>query len=233
MRASATDTITTMTLDYAKARETMVEQQIRPWDVLDPRVLDVLATLPREAFVPAEYRALAYTDVPLPLAHGETMMKPVVEGRTLQALELDPGDDVLEIGTGSGYLTACLARLAREVVSIECHADLADDARTRLAAQSIGNATVITADAMTYRTDRRFSAVCVTGAVSRIPTHFLDWLQPGGRMFIVHGRSPAMEAVLVRVDGGGNAVNAPRIQSLFETDIPYLVGAAPVPTFEF
>lgn len=222
-----------MTLDYAKARETMVEQQIRPWDVLDPRVLDVLATLPREAFVPAAYRALAYTDVPLPLAHGETMMKPVVEGRTLQALELDPGDDVLEIGTGSGYLAACLARLARDVVSIELHADLADGARTHLAALSISNATVITADAMAYRSERRFSAVCVTGAVTAIPAHFLDWLQPGGRMFIIRGHSPAMEAVLVRADGNGNAVNAPRIQSLFETDIPYLVGAAPVPTFEF
>lgn len=222
-----------MTLDYAKARETMVEQQVRPWDVLDPRVLDVLATLPREAFVPAACRALAYTDVPLPLAHGETMMKPVVEGRTLQALDLGPGEDVLEIGAGSGFLTACLARLAREVVSIERHADLADGARAQLTALSISNATVITADAMSYRTDRRFSAVCVTGAVAEIPAHFLNWLQPGGRMFIVRGRSPAMEAVLVRADGGSNAVNASRIQSLFETDLPYLVGAAPVPTFEF
>ena len=222
-----------MTFDYAKARETMVEQQVRPWDVLDPRVLAVLATLPREAFVPAAYRALAYTDVPLPLPHGETMMKPVVEGRTLQALDLGPGDDVLEIGTGSGFLTACLARLAREVVSIERHADLADAARTQLAALSISNASVITAEAMTYRTQRRFSAVCVTGAVAEIPAHFLDLLQPGGRMFIVRGRSPAMEAVLVRADGGGDAVNAPRIQSLFETDLTYLVGTAPAPTFDF
>lgn len=222
-----------MTLDYAKARETMVEQQVRPWDVLDPRVLDVLATLPREAFVPAAYRALAYADIPLPLAHGETMMKPVVEGRTLQALDLGPGDDVLEIGTGSGFLTACLGRLAREVVSVERHADLAEGARAQLAAQSVSNATVITADALAYRTDRRFSAICVTGAVATIPAHFLDWLQPGGRMFIVRGRSPAMEAVLVRAAGGDNAVNEPRIQSLFETDLTYLVGTAPVPTFEF
>ena len=221
-----------MTLDYAKARETMVEQQVRPWDVLDPRVLAVLSSLPREAFVPDAYRALAYTDTPLPLAHGETMMKPVVEGRTLQALDLGPGDDVLEIGTGSGFLTACLARLARDVVSLERHADLAEGARAHLAAQSISNATVITADALAYRSDRRFSAVCVTGAVSEIPAHFLDWLKPGGRMFIIRGRSPAMEAVLVTADGGDTAVNAPRIQSLFETDLPYLVGTAPVPTFE-
>lgn len=222
-----------MTLDYAKARETMVEQQVRPWDVLDPRVLAVLSAIPREAFVPTAYRALAYTDTPLPLAHGETMMKPVVEGRTLQALDLGPGDDVLEIGTGSGFLTACLARLARDVVSLERHADLAEGARAHLAVQSASNATVITADAMTYRTDRRFAAVCVTGAVAEIPAHFLDWLKPGGRMFIVRGRSPAMEAVLVTAAGGDAAVNAPRIQSLFETDLPYLVGTTPVPTFEF
>lgn len=219
-----------MKLDYAKARALMVEQQVRPWDVLDPRVLDVLATLPREAFVPAAYRALAYTDTPLPLPHGEAMMKPVVEGRTLQALDLHPGDDVLEIGTGSGFLTACLARMARDVVSLERHADLADTARANLAAQSIGNAAVITVDALGYHTQRRFSAVCVTGAVTDIPAHFLQWLQPGGRMFIVRGRSPAMEAVLVHAD---DAVNAPRIESLFETDLPYLAGAAPVPAFEF
>ena len=124
------------TIDYAKARELMVEQQVRPWDVLDPRVLDVLAFLPREDFVPAVHRSLAYTDVPLPLAHGEVMMKPVVEGRMLQALSIEAGDEVLEIGTGSGFLTACLGRLAREVVSLERHADLADAARATLAAHA-------------------------------------------------------------------------------------------------
>jgi protein-L-isoaspartate(D-aspartate) O-methyltransferase len=215
-------------MDYIKARELMVEQQVRPWDVLDPRVLDVLATLPREAFVPAEHSRLAYADLALPLAHGESMMKPVVEGRTLQALALDPGDDVLEIGTGSGFLTACLGRLAREVVSIERHADLADGARAVLARQGVDNAQVITADALAWTPDRRFSAICVTGAVDTIPQRFIDWLQPDGRLFVVRGRSPVMEAVLLR-----NDVNASRIQSLFETDLPYLAGAAPAPAFKF
>src|SRR3546814_3687335 len=100
----------------------MVERQVRPWDVLDVRVLDVLVRLPREAFVPETHRARAYADIELPLGHGERMMKPVVEGRALQALELQPGDEVLEIGTGSGFLAACLGRLARDVVSIERHA---------------------------------------------------------------------------------------------------------------
>lgn len=215
------------TIDYAKAREVMVEQQIRPWDVLDPRVLDVLATVPRERFVPAAHRNLAYADISLPLGHGESMMKPVVEGRTLQALELAPGDDVLEIGTGSGFLSACLGQLAREVVSLERHADLADAARANLAAQGTGNVNVITADAFSWDNSRRFAAICVTGAVAAIPTRFIEWLQPGGRMFIVRGRSPAMEAVLLR-----NASGSPRIESLFETDLPYLAGAAPAPTFE-
>lgn len=216
------------TIDYAKARELMVEQQVRPWDVLDPRVLDVLAALPREAFVPAAHRNLAYADLALPLGHGEFTMKPVLEGRTLHSLELDPTDDVLEIGTGSGYLTACLGRLTREVTSLEIHADLAEAARARLSEQSVDNAQVVVADAYAWRSERRYNAICVTGAVADIPPHFYDWLQPGGRLFVVHGRSPAMEAVLVR-----NEVNARRIQSLFETDLPYLVGAAPKPVFEF
>lgn len=216
------------TLDYAKARELMVEQQVRPWDVLDARVLDALFTLPRDAFVPAAYRALAYTDLGLPLGHGEVMMKPVVEGRMLQALGLDAGEAVLEIGTGSGFITACLGRLAREVVSLELHADLADAARARLDAMRLaGNIRIETANAFAWTSERRFDAICVTGAVDAIPARFREWLQPGGRMFVVHGRSPVMEAVLVR-----NDVNGVRIESLFETDLPYLVGAAPAPTFE-
>ncbi|WP_345294313.1 protein-L-isoaspartate O-methyltransferase [Luteimonas vadosa] len=217
-----------MPLDYAKARETMVEQQVRPWDVLDPRVLAVLADLPRDAFVPEAHRALAYADIEIPLGHGQRMMKPVVEGRVLQALALEPGEEVLEIGTGSGFLSACLGRLARDVTSLELHADLADRARARLQAHDIGNVRVECADAMAWASDRRFDAVCVTGAVDAIPPGFLQWLRPGGRMFVVHGRAPAMQAVLARVDGGHV-----RTESLFETDLPYLAGAAPVPTFEF
>lgn len=221
----------TMTIDYARARETMVEQQIRPWDVLDQRVLDVLAELPREDFVPGPYRALAYSDIEIPLGHGERMLKPVVAGRMLQSLAPAAGDDVLEIGTGSGYLSACFGRLARDVVSLERHADLADAARARLGAHGIGNVAVETADAFAWDTGRRFDAICVTAAVDRIPSRFLGWLRPGGRMFVVHGRAPAMEAVLVRMVG--DDVNAARTESLFETDLAYLAGAAPAPEFQF
>lgn len=217
-----------MTLDYAKARAAMVEQQVRPWDVLDPRVLRVLSELPREDFVPAAHRALAYVDIAIPLGHGEAMMKPVVEGRALQALLPTEGDEVLEIGTGSGFMAAALGRLAREVVSIERHADFADGARAHLLASGFGNVRVEHADAFTWDNTRRFDAICVTGAVDTVPSRFLQWLRPGGRMFIVHGRAPAMQAALLRAE-----VNGTRSESLFETDLTYLAGAAPVPAFEF
>ena len=214
-----------MTIDYSHARELMVEQQIRPWDVLEIRVLDVLARLPREAFVAESHRALAYTDIELPLGNGQKMMKPVIEGRTLQALDLQPGDEVLEIGTGSGYLSACMGELAREVLSLEIDAELATTARARLDAAGLGNNVRIeTADALTWNTERRFDAICVTGAVDVIPSRFAQWLRPGGRLFVIRGRSPVMEAVLVKADG--------TTESLFETDIDYLRGAAPAPQFQ-
>ncbi|KAB7628661.1 protein-L-isoaspartate O-methyltransferase family protein [Stenotrophomonas rhizophila] len=214
-----------MTIDYSHARELMVEQQIRPWDVLEIRVLDVLARLPREAFVAESHRALAYADIELPLGNGQKMMKPVIEGRTLQALDLQPGDEVLEIGTGSGYLSACMGELAREVLSLEIDADLATTARARLDAAGLGNNVRIeTADALSWDTERRFDAICVTGAVDVIPSRFAQWLRPGGRLFVIRGRSPVMEAVLVKADG--------TTESLFETDIDYLRGAAPAPQFQ-
>lgn len=215
-----------MSIDYAKAREMMVEQQVRPWDVLDARVLETIASVPREAFVPEALRALAYADTALPLGHGEAMMKPVLEGRALQALQPGSEECVLEIGAGSGYLTACLARLAREVVAIELHADLAEAARARLAAQGCGNARIETADALTWDNAQQFDAICVSGAVDTVPARFLEWLKPGGRMFVVQGRSPAMDATLVHRD-----VNGIRTESLFETDLPYLAGTAPQPVF--
>jgi len=218
-----------MTIDYTEIRDAMVEQQVRPWDVLDARVLEVLGKLPREEFAPAPYRAVAYGDIEIPLGDGQRMLKPVVAGRVLQALLPQPGEVVLEIGTGSGYVTACLAHLAREVVSLERNAGLAETARQRLAAQGLDNATVETADAFDWDTKRRFDAICVTAAVDKVPSRFLEWLRPGGRMFIVHGRAPVMEAVLVH--RGEGDVNAARTESLFDTEIAYLAGAEPAAEF--
>ncbi|MGY0505021.1 protein-L-isoaspartate O-methyltransferase family protein [Luteimonas sp. e5] len=215
-----------MTIDYAKARENMVEQQVRPWEVLDPRVLDVIGRTPREAFVDPAHRELAYADLALPLGGDQFMMKPVVEGRTLQGLLPQANEKVLEVGTGSGYLSACLAQLAASVHSLEIDPTLATRAEGRLAGLGLGNVSVETVDALAWQAHERYDVVCVTGAVAEVPARFLDWVAPGGRLFVIHGQSPVMEAVLIRPGVNGGAA-----ESLFETDLPYLIGAEPAPRF--
>ncbi len=226
--APTADPAMTAPFDYAQARENMVEQQVRPWDVLDLRVLDVLVRMPREEFAPDAHRALAYADMEVPLAHGEAMFKPVLDGRALQALAIGPADDVLDIGSGSGYLTACMGRLGRAATGIERHADLTAAAQARLQRLGLTNTRIVAADAFAWETEARFDAICVGGAVDVIPERFVQWLKPGGRLFAVRGRAPAMEAVLLWQDDNG-----PRIESLFETELPYLHGAAPQPHFHF
>jgi protein-L-isoaspartate(D-aspartate) O-methyltransferase len=217
-----------MPIDFQQARFAMVEQQVRPWDVLDPRVLDTLMTVRREDFVPARHRKLAFADLPLPLEHGEVMMKPVVEGRLLQALNLEANDEVLEIGTGSGFITACLAMLARDVVSIDRHTDFIERTRARLTADNVTNVRLETADVFAWQPGRQFDAICITGAVATDPERFGAWLKPGGRLFVIHGQSPVQEALRITRRGEGF-----HRESLFETDVPYLHDAAPAPHFSF
>lgn len=215
-----------MAVDFEQARFAMVEQQVRPWEVLDFRVLDVIGSVKREDFAPTRHRKLAYADLALPLEHGEFMLKPVIEGRVLQALDLSPEHEVLEIGTGSGYLTACLGRLARAVHSIDVHADFVDRARARLQAAGLANVSLEAADALQFQPGRQFDAVAIGGAVAEVPERFLSWVRPGGKLFVIRGRSPVQEAVLyTRADHGW------AMESLFETDISYLHGAAPVQRF--
>lgn len=213
-------------MNLEHARFAMIEQQVRPWDVLDTRVLEAMTALRREDFVPAAQQQLAFADLPLPLAHGECMMKPVLEGRMLQALALDPCDEVLEIGTGSGFVTACLARLAREVLSIDRHADFIAEAGDRLLRAGISNARLETADALHWQPHRLFDAIAVTAAVAKVPERFTGWLKPGGRLFVIRGLSPVQEAVCITRRG-----ESLHTESLFETDVPYLHGAAPLPQF--
>jgi len=215
-----------MTMNVEHARHAMIEQQVRPWDIVDLQVLAAMSAVPRENFVPAAYRDLAFADTELPIGHGETMFKPVLEGRMLQGLKLQPNDEVLEIGTGTGFITACLASLCRSLVTVDLHADFIANAKNRLAALDLNNIRYEQADALAFNPDQQFDAIAVTGAVTDVPQVFLDWLRPGGRLFIIHGQSPAQEAVcLTRTAQGFDT------ESLFETDIPYLVGAQPVDRF--
>lgn len=217
-------------MNFEQARRNMVENQVRPWDVLDHRVLVALSQVRREDFVPPAYRQLAFADLCLPLGHGEVMMKPVVEGRMLQALDLRATDRVLEIGTGAGFLTACMASLCAEVVSVDSHADFTASAGERLRAAGIGNVTLATGDAVReWQPAGLFDAIVVGRAVFTVPARFLSWLKPGGRLFAMRGQSPAQQAVLLTPQGAGGY----REESLFETDLPYLTHAEPPQSFVF
>jgi len=203
------------------AKRQMLGQQIRAWEVFDERVLSAIEAVPRERFVPSEFRDLAFADIELPLPHGQRMMAPKVEGRLLQALQLEASDRVLEIGTGSGYLTACLARLAGEVVSVEYFPDMVETARAKLAEMTDIDVEVHAADAMTLDYSAEFDAIAVTGSVPELDEHFIRMLRPGGRLFIIVGRPPVMEVRLVRMHHGGRWTE----ESLFETLITPLINA--------
>ena len=212
-----------MSLNIELARHNMIEQQVRPWDVLDSRVLEALSAIRREDFVPPSQRNLAFVDVDLPLGHDEVMLRPVLEGRLLQAASPTRDESVLEVGTGAGFLTACLARLAGSVVSLEQYEDFADAARTRLHAANARNVKIETTDAVrTFSANEAFNVMVVTGAVHTLPQHWRGWIKPGGRIIAFVGDSPAQCAVMYTRDG-----DAWIEQTLFETDLPYLRNAEP------
>lgn len=208
-------------MNYEAARQQMLSQQIRAWDVLDERVLRVLRDTPREIFVPESDRDLAFADAEVPLAHGQCMMAPKVEARLLQELMIEPTDTVLEIGTGSGYLTACLARLADSVVSLEYFADLTEAASSNLGQARIGNVTLRTEDAMTAEPGAQFDVIAVTASVPTLSEQFIRLLKPDGRLFIVVGRAPVMEATLVRKHADGSWTES----GLFETLLTPMINA--------
>jgi protein-L-isoaspartate(D-aspartate) O-methyltransferase len=208
-------------MNLEQARTQMLGQQIRAWEVLDDRVLGVLGTIAREAFVPASYRDLAFADLEIPLDHGQNMMAPKIEGRLLQALRLDPNDSVLEIGTGSGFLTACLAKLAASVVTIDIFDDFSRDARSRLDSLGMTNIEYRTEDALAMDANHRFDAIAVTGSVPELDDHFVRMLRPGGRLFIIVGREPVMEARVVTMLERGQTAQ----DSLFESVVKPLINA--------
>jgi len=205
----------------ARMRFNMIEQQIRPWDVLDIRVLAVMGELPREPFVPDAYRGLAYADTEIPLGGGSVMLAPKVIGRMLQALDVHAGDKVLEIGTGTGYVTACLAALGGQVHSMEIDPELADAARERIAALSLGKVEIETGDGLAGPLeDGPFDVIAVTGSLpTEEPLAMLrQELAEGGRLFAVLGEAPLMQAILETRLTTGDV----RREMLFETSVPAL-----------
>ena len=209
-------------MNFEHARFNMVEQQIRPWEVLDRSVLALMERAPRDAFVPSEYRRLAYADTAVPIGEGEVMMSPRVEARLLQALRIEPDDRVLEIGSGSGFLTYLLAQRAAHVIGIERKPTLADRCRANLAAHDVGNATVETGDGRHgWSPGAPYDVIAVGGSVPVPEPAFGEQLTIGGRLFIVVGKAPAMEAMLVRRTSEREWIH----ESLFETVLPPLAGA--------
>ncbi|UCE89785.1 MAG: protein-L-isoaspartate O-methyltransferase [Pseudomonadota bacterium] len=209
-------------LNLEQARFNMIEQQIRPWEVLDQRVLDLLARVPREDFVPSQYRNLAFTDMRIPLGHGQVMMSPKVEARMLQALDIRPDDTVLEIGTGSGYVTALLANLARQVYSVEILAELNVEAGNKLAGHGLDNVTLAVSDGLRGPDEHApFDVIALTGSLPVLPGYFEQSLKVGGRLFAIVGDAPVMQAELITRVGDNDWAR----EYLFETNLPALANA--------
>lgn len=200
------------------AKFNMIEQQLRPWEVLDGNVLSVIDQINREDFVPEMYKGLSYADCQIPLSKSTAMFPPTVEGRMLQALLVTPDDRILEIGTGSGYITACLATLGKQVLSLDIDANSQQTAAAVFEQLSIDNVSLAEANAFECTYDQEFNVVAVTGSVNSVPENLKQALSIGGRLFIIVGESPAMQSLLItRVSS-----NEWTTESLFETDLPAL-----------
>jgi len=212
------------------ARYNMIEQQIRPWDVLDPKVLEVIAQTPRERFVPKEYQNLAFADTEIPLAHGQSMLEPKLEGRILQTLQIKPTDRILEIGTGSGYLTACLAKLGFTVVSVDIFPEFSQQAQQQAAGLGLENIRFEVGDAaLGWKKNGEFDVIVISASLPMHQPVFQESLTIDGRMFVVIGQDHLMDAELVRRPGEDEWST----ESLFETHLPPMINAKQASAFEF
>ena len=217
-------------MNLEQARSNMVEQQIRPWDVLDQDVLDLLYLVPREQFVPERYRALAFSDLEIPLDDGERMWAPKLEARVIQELALKRSNQVLEVGTGSGYLAALLAHRVARVHSVEVKPVLAEFGRSNLARHGADNITLETGDAAHgWPAHAPYDVIVLTGSTPLLPRSALEQLAPGGRIFAVVGEAPAMAARIVTCTGPGAFASV----DLFETVIAPLANCEHPPRFRF
>lgn len=217
-------------MDIDQARFNMIEQQIRPWDVRDARVLDLYQTVPREAFVEDQYQTLAFADIEIPIGHSQIMMSPKVEARMLQALNVQPHESILEIGTGSGFITALLAKLGRHVTTIEYFEDLARYASQHLQLQQISNVDCLTGDIFgKLHVLNNYNVIAVTGSVPEDTDLFSRHLLAGGRLFCITGNHPVMTAKLITCVDENDFMQ----QELFETDLPPLLLTKKIQEFSF
>ena len=217
-------------MNLEKARFNMVEQQIRTWMVLEPAALSVLSTVEREKFTPPAYQSLAYADTEIPLAHGQTMLPPRIDARLMHDLHLQGHETVLEIGTGSGYLTALLAHRAHQVISLEIHPDLAQSAQASLRAAGVHNADVRVGHGATDRVaEAPFDAIVLGGSVAEVPQSLLNQLKVGGKLIAIVGGDPIMHATLfTRV-----ADQQWQSRALWDTAVPALEGFVKTSSFKF
>ncbi|QJR09020.1 Protein-L-isoaspartate O-methyltransferase [Usitatibacter rugosus] len=217
-------------MNIEQARFNMIEQQIRPWDVLDTDVLKLLGEVKREGFVAPEHRDLAFADLEIPIGGGEAMWQPKVEARVVQELGIRPTDTVYEVGTGSGYLAALLARRAKHVTSAEIDPALGEGARAALQAEGVGNVTLLIGDsARAPLGEQSYDVIVLTGSTPVLPQAFTDRLNPGGRLFAVTGDAPVMKATLVRQGARGELQTV----TLFETMLRPLQHALQPERFRF
>ena len=215
---------------FEQARFNMVEQQIRPWDVLDASVLELLYLVRREEFVPPAMRALAFSDLELPIGEGQHMLQPKLEARIVQEVAPGKTERVLEIGTGSGYLSALLAHRAQHVLSVELRPSLKAMAEENLARHGCDNVTLAIGDGSRgWNTDHYFDVIVLGGSTPILDQRLLAQLKPGGRLFAVVGEAPVMQAKLIRCSRPGGY--SPSV--LFETVIPKLVNAPAPARFRF
>lgn len=217
-------------MNFEQARFNMIEQQIRPAEVLDQKVLDVIATTPREDFVPESYRNLAFVDMMIPLGHGQSMWTPIMEGRMLQALALRSMDNILEVGTGSGYTAAMLAKLGRRVTTVEINPELAQWAQLNLNRHGGRDVLLQVGDASRdWENDAPYDAIVIGGSLPLMPETYKRRLKTGGRLFTIVGDSPVMECILVTRLGDNEWTQ----EALFETDVPALINAPQPQRFIF
>ncbi len=217
-------------MNFEQARFNMIEQQIRPWNVLDTSVLSLLGAVKREDFVPAAYRAMAFMDIDVPLPDGQCMLAPKLEARLLQALDLNKNKKVLEIGTGSGFMAALMAHQALRVSTIEIRPELVAFATQNLRRAGITNATVYEGDGSRgWEQDTPYDAIVLSGSVASVPQALLSQLKPGGRLVAIVGQEPMMRAVIVSQDAHG----AFTTRELFDTVAPRLDGFVEPSRFTF